>query len=159
MIRPAHVSDAAAICTIYNHYVLNSTISFEEEAVTEEAMAGRIEASRLPWLVFEDNGVVLAYAYATPWRVRPAYRYSVEASVYVAQEAAGRKLGLALYRQLFSLLRDAGMHSVIGGIAQPNAASVALHERMGFRKVAHFEEVGYKHGRWIDVGYWQLKLI
>jgi len=158
MIRAVTVADAHDICRIYNHYVLNTTISFEEAAVETGAMAARIAAATLPWLVHEEQGNVVAYAYATPWRVRAAYRFSAECSVYVAAGATGRKLGLGLYRHLFDALRERGMQSVICGIAQPNAASVALHEKLGFNKVAHFERVGWKHGRWIDVGYWQMQL-
>jgi len=137
--------------------VLNTAISFEEVAVSTATMAGRI-AGGLPWLVFEQDAVVLGYAYASPWRTRPAYRHAVEASVYLAVDATGRGLGRQLYQALLAQLRALGLHCVIGGIAQPNPASVALHQALGFRKVAHFEEVGWKHGRWIDVGYWQLKL-
>ena len=133
-------------------------ISFEEAAVDAAVMAARISASQLPWLVFEEHGEVLGYAYASPWRVRPAYRYAVESSVYLAPGATGRRLGQQLYRCLFEALRALGLHSVIGGVALPNPASVALHESLGFRKVAHFEQVGWKHGRWVDVGYWQLQL-
>lgn len=158
MIRTATPQDAAPICAIYNHYVATTTISFEEQPVGVEEMAARIAACRLPWLVLEEDGALLGYAYASPWRVRPAYRHAVESSVYVAPAATGRALGPALYRQLIAALRAAGLHTVIGGIAQPNEASVRLHERLGFRKVAHFEQVGFKHGRWIDVAYWQLHL-
>lgn len=159
MIRPVTPQDAAAICAIYNHYVATTTISFEEQPVSVEEMAGRIGASRLPWLVLEQDGELLGYAYASAWRVRPAYRHAVESSVYLAQSATGRQLGVRLYRELIAALRAAGLHTVIGGIAQPNEASVRLHERLGFRKVAHFEQVGFKHGRWIDVAYWQLHLL
>jgi phosphinothricin acetyltransferase len=158
LIRPATQEDAAAICRIYNYYVLNTTISFEEEAVSDSVMAGRISGGTLPWLVAEQDGAVLGYAYATPWRVRPAYRHAVESSVYLLHGSAGRGLGRQLYVALLAALRGRGLHCVIGGVAQPNPASVALHEALGFRQVALFEEVGFKHGRWIDVGYWQLKL-
>lgn len=158
MIRAVTPADAAAISTIYSHYVLHTTISFEEEPVDANAMAQRIGASKLPWLVYEEHGEVLGYAYASPWRVRPAYRYAVESSVYLAPGATGRRLGQQLYRRLFEALRQLGLHTVIGGIALPNPASVALHESMGFHPVAHFEEVGWKQQRWVDVGYWQLKL-
>lgn len=160
-IRPATPEDAAAICAIYNPYVATTTISFEEEPVDCGDMARRIadvQALGLPWLVAEREGCLLGYAYATRWRARPAYRTSVESSVYLAREAAGRGAGTALYRALLEALRRQGVHMVIGGIAQPNERSVALHERMGFRKVAHFSEVGRKFGRWVDVGYWELRL-
>ncbi len=158
MIRSVQPTDAAAICAIYNHYVLHTTISFEEEAVSPEAMAQRIAGATLPWLVWEEQGVLLGYAYASPWRVRAAYRHAVESSVYLAPGATGRKLGLQLYQHLLDALRRRDLHCVIGGIAQPNPASEALHRRLGFRKVARFEQVGWKQGRWIDVDYWQVML-
>lgn len=160
-IRHATRDDAAALCAIYNPYVATTTISFEEAPVSADDMAQRIadvQAAGLPWLVALSGGRAIGYAYATRWRVRPAYRTSVESSVYLDGEAGGRGAGTALYRALLDELRRREVHMVIGGIAQPNAASVALHEKMGFRKVAHFSEVGRKFGRWIDVGYWELRL-
>jgi phosphinothricin acetyltransferase len=124
-------------------------------------MAVRIEQVRargLPWLLAEDAAGVAGYAYAGPWRVRAAYRHSVETSIYLAPRAAGRGIGRSLYAALLDALRERDVHAVIGGVSLPNAASVALHERMGFAQVARFEEVGFKFGRWIDVGYWQLRL-
>ncbi len=153
LIRAAVAADASALCTIYNYYVQHTTVSFEEEPVSAAQMQGRIGASGLPWLVFEQDGAVQGYAYASPWQ-----SYAVDASVFVAPDARRQKIGLALYTQLIEALRQNGVHSVVGGIAQPNPASVALHVRLGFQKVAHFSEVGRKHGRWIDVGYWQLLL-
>ncbi|WP_313169966.1 arsinothricin resistance N-acetyltransferase ArsN1 family B [Massilia oculi] len=160
-IRPATSQDAARICAIYNHYVDTTTISFEEEPVMEPDMAGRIaDVTRggLPWLVLEVDGEIAGYAYATKWRARPAYRHAVESSVYLDPALAGRGHGRRIYARLLDELRLAGLHTVIAGIAQPNERSVALHERLGFRKVAHFSEVGLKFGRRIDVGYWQLML-
>jgi L-amino acid N-acyltransferase YncA len=160
-LRPALQDDAPAICAIYNPYVATTTITFEEEAVANADMAQRIAdvgASGLPWLVAEVGGKIVGYAYATKWRVRPAYRYSSESTVYVDPAYVGQGIGRALYAVLLDDLRRRGLHVVIGGIAQPNAGSVALHEALGFRKVAHFAEVGMKFGRWIDVGYWQLNL-
>lgn len=160
-IRPATPADAARICAIYNHYIATTTISFEEDPVDEPEMARRIAdvaAAGLPWLVLEVDGAVAGYAYATKWRVRPAYRHSVESSVYLDHACAGRGLGRLLYGALLDGLRARDLHLVIGGIALPNAASAGLHEALGFRKVAHFSEVGKKFGRWVDVGYWELKL-
>jgi L-amino acid N-acyltransferase YncA len=160
MIRPATASDAAAIAAIYNHYVASTTISFEEQEVPVAEMAQRIAevSAKLAWLVFEQDGAVLGYAYATPWRARSAYRFSVESTVYVAPGQGGKGIGSALYGSLIGMLRERGLQVMIGGIAQPNAASVALHERLGFEKVAHFRRVGRKFGQWIDVGYWELQL-
>jgi phosphinothricin acetyltransferase len=160
-IRPASPLDAARICAIYNHYVTTTTVSFEEEPVGEPEMAQRITdvaAAGLPWLVLEVDGELAGYAYATKWRARPAYRHSVESSVYLGRACAGRGYGRLLYGAILEILRERELHLVIGGIALPNEASVGLHEALGFRKVAHFSEVGQKFGRWIDVGYWELKL-
>ena len=160
-IRDATVDDAETIASIYNHYVLNTSISFEEAEVPAIEIAGRIadvHAAGLPWLVAEVDGAVAGYAYATKWRVRHAYRFSVESSVYLAPASAGKGIGSTLYRALLDRLRDGGYHLAIGGIALPNAASIALHEKLGFEKVAQFREVGFKFGSWTDVGYWQLSL-
>lgn len=161
LLRPALPTDASAIAAIYNHYILTTTISFEESPVDAAGIASRMAAVRaagLPYMVAEERGMVTGYAYATPWRARPAYRTSVETSVYLADGTRARGTGTALYGALLAQLVDDGYHLAIGGIAQPNPASVALHEKLGFEKVAHFREVGRKFGRWIDVGYWQLHL-
>ncbi len=157
-IRDASAADAAAIAAIYNHYVLNSSITFEEEAVAVDEMVARIaeiQGLGLPWLVVEVDGALRGYAYASKWKGRCAYRFSVETTVYLATDATSRGLGSQLYAALFERLRTAGMHAAIGGVALPNDASIALHEKMGMRKVAQFEQVGFKFKRWIDVGYWQ----
>lgn len=155
--RDARPEDAEAICAIYNPYIQDTCVSFEESAVPPEEMRRRISAhgDRYPWLVMEEDGAVVAYAYAAPWRQRQAYRYSVECSVYVASRAQRRGHGRRLYAVLFERLRAAGMHSVIAGIALPNEASVALHESMGMTQAARFVEVGRKFDQWVDVGYWQ----
>jgi len=161
MIRPATADDAAAIARIYNHYVLNTVVTFEEQPVAaadlEQRMAA-VAAESLPWLVAVESGGVAGYAYAGRWHARSAYRYSAESTVYLDPAATGRGLGTALYGALLPLLRARGLHAVIGGIALPNAASVALHEKLGFVKVSQFREVGFKLARWVDVGHWQLLL-
>jgi L-amino acid N-acyltransferase YncA len=159
-IRLATAADAAAIADIYNHYIGTTTISFEEVPVSADTMAQRIAdvGQRLPWYVCVQDDAVVGYAYATPWRVRSAYRFSVETSVYLAAAHTGRGIGARLYRILLAELQARGLRVVIGGIAQPNAASVRLHESLGFVKVAHFANVGLKFGRWVDVGYWELQL-
>jgi phosphinothricin acetyltransferase len=162
LIRDAREGDAAAIAAIYNPYIADSTISFEEVPVSIDDMRGRIAAVQdggLPWLVLEAaDGGIAGYAYATRWRVRHAYRFSVETSVYLARGSERKGYGTALYATLLERLRTAGCHLAIAGIAQPNEASVVLHEKLGYKKVAHFGEVGYKFGRWLDVGYWELRL-
>jgi L-amino acid N-acyltransferase YncA len=158
LVRNAVANDAWAICRIYNHFVLNTTGTFEEAAVSIDDMAGRIKeiTAGLPWLVCVHDNEVLGYAYATKWRARPAYRHSVESSVYLAEGASGRGLGTMLYKALLDELAGQSIHAVMGGIVLPNPRSIALHEKLGFEKVAHFREVGFKFGQWLDVGYWQL---
>ncbi|MFZ6874026.1 arsinothricin resistance N-acetyltransferase ArsN1 family B [Undibacterium sp. Di27W] len=160
MIRTVTPADAAAIIAIYNHYIATTTISFEENPVTEQEMAQRIHdvSASLPWYVEEQDGEILGYAYATPWRARSAYRFSVESTVYVAASHAGKGIGKRLYQILIADLRQRGIHIMLGGIAQPNIASVALHESLSFEKVAHFKDVGRKFEQWVDVGYWELRL-
>ncbi len=159
MIRDAKIKDATSICAIYNPYILNTTISFETEPVTETDMAARISNNgELPWLVYEKSDHILGYAYASKWRVRNSYRYSVESCVYLHKKATGHGLGTLLYKELINRLRAMNIHAVIGGIALPNPASIALHEKLGFEKVAHFKDIGFKFNKWIDVGYWELIL-
>lgn len=161
MIRNARLDDAPQIAGIYCHYVKSTAISFEEVPVTAAEMASRIEAVQalaLPWLVAEKDGDIIGYAYATAWKARYAYRHSVEITVYLRPDTLARGLGSALYRALFQALDQRPVHAVVACIALPNAHSVALHEKFGMRKVAHFAEVGYKLGAWRDVGYWQVNL-
>lgn len=158
VIRPALISDCDAIAAIYNHYVLHTTVTFEEAAITRAEMISRwrdVADAHLPYLVAEESGEVRGYAYAGKWKVRSGYRFSVEISVYLSKAHTGRGLGSALYGELFPLLQQRGIHAVMGGIALPNDASIALHERFNMRKVAHFDEVGFKFDQWIAVGYWQ----
>ena len=162
MIRTATVQDAEAISLIYNHYIANTVITFEEKLVTSDDIASRIKATQaagLPWLVAEDNNKVLGYAYASPWKSRSAYQFSVETSVYLAPDASKKGWGSQLYQALFIQLKGAKVRTVIGGIALPNPASIALHEKLGMQKSAHFSEVGYKFNQWVDVGYWQKRLV
>ncbi|MDZ4773600.1 MAG: arsinothricin resistance N-acetyltransferase ArsN1 family B [Planctomycetota bacterium] len=161
IVRSATQIDAPAIASLYSHYVLTTVISFEEAPVSEHEMWTRVsevQGQGLPWLVAESAGVVVGFAYASKWKARAAYRFSVECSVYVAPHSARSGIGTRLYEPLLAELTRLGLHSVIGGIALPNDASVALHEKLGFVKTAHFLEVGFKFGRWIDVGYWQRRL-
>jgi len=108
--------------------------------------------------VAELDSALLGYAYAGRWKVRSAYRYSVETTIYLEQGREGQGVGKRLYTELLSLLLARGVHVAIGGAALPNEASVALHEKLGFERVATFRQVGFKHGRWIDVAYWQIVL-
>lgn len=161
MIRPVKHADASQICAIYNHYIETSVISFELAPVSVEQMAQRIEqiaTMGLPWLVATDGEQLLGYAYATTWKARFAYRFSVEITVYLALQGTAKGVGTALYQALFEVLEAKQIHAVVACIALPNAHSVALHEKFGMRKVGHFEEVGQKFDSWLDVGYWQVNL-
>lgn len=161
VVRPATAEDTTAITRIYNHYIANTIITFEEEQVSCPEMAGRIrevQLASLPWLVAVDGDKLLGFAYAGRWRGRCAYRYSVETTVYLDYDQTARGLGSRLYSALLPMLKKQHMHAALGGIALPNDASVALHEKFGFVKVAHFREVGFKFDRWIDVGYWECVL-
>jgi phosphinothricin acetyltransferase len=159
-LRNVHPDDAPAICEIYNHYILESPATFEEIPIAPDEMRQRIlETTRaFPWFVCEEDGRLLGYSHARKWRERAAYRHSAEASVYLRPTAVGKGRGSALLEALLTELRARQIHCVIGGIALPNEASVALLEKFSFRQVAHFKETGYKFGNWIDVGYWQLML-
>ena len=160
MIRQVLPKDAKQICSIYNYHVTNTIVTFEEELVAEMEMKQRIMATTLkyPWLVYEEGESVAGYAYASQWRTRSAYRYTAETTVYIHEDFRGKGIGTTLYTQLIGYMRALSFHSLIGGIALPNDASIALHEKLKFKKVAHFEQVGFKANRWVDVGYWELLL-
>lgn len=161
MIRLANKSDADVVASIYNHYIANTVVSFEESLLSGADMALRIDKVRecgLPWVVAEDNEGIIGYAYAARWHERSAYRHTVEVSAYIASTAHSKGWGTQLYESLFEQLRVLNIHVIIAGVALPNPASVALHEKFRMKKVAHFAEVGFKFGRWIDVGYWQVHL-
>ncbi len=163
-LRTAQTGDAAGVLSIYAPVVRDTAISFELEPPDEAAMASRIRETlrRWPWLVCADDGgnrpPILGYAYATAHRERAAYRWCVEVSVYVHPGA--RRLGVAraLYTALFGLLRQQGFVNAYAGITLPNAASVGVHEALGFRPVGVYHAIGFKQGRWHDVGWWELAL-
>ena len=158
VIRPATSADAEALARIYNPYILETIITFEEQVLGAADMAARlaqVQQQSLPWLVTERRGRVMGYAYASRWKERSAYRLSTETGIYLQSDSCGQGLGTQLYEQLLTALRERGIHVALAGIALPNPASVALHERLGFRKVGQLPEIGFKLGRWVDVGYWQ----
>ena len=158
-IRYALDRDAEAISEIYNQYISASIATFEVEQINAEVGLGRIRACLdlgYPYLVAEDNDKIVGYAYAHQYRPRPAYGKTVEVSIYARPGFEGRGVASALYKQLLPEIFKAGFHTILAGIALPNDASVRLHEKFGFQKVAHLSEVGRKFDRWIDVGYWQL---
>ena len=161
VIRDVKASDAAAITRIYNPYILDTVITFEENPITAEEIESRITTILnlgYPYIVAEQEGQVIGYAYAGQWRTRAAYKHTVETSIYLEQTLRGQGLGKILYKDLLKRLKELDVHVVLGGITLPNPVSVALHEKLGFKEVAHFKEVGYKFGRWLDVGFWRLNL-
>jgi len=157
VIRAATTADAAAIAAVYAPYVSDTVASFEDVPPTADDMAARIQAGHV-WLVAELAGEVVGFAYGGPHRARAAYRWSVEVSVYLTASATGRGLGRALYDELLPLLGRLGYLNAFAGITLPNSASVGLHEAMGFTPVGVYESVGFKHGEWHDVGWWQYPL-
>lgn len=160
-LRKAHSGDYQSIADIYNYYIENTVITFEEASISAVDIAARVEDIQkrdLPWLVAEEDKRVIGYAYAGPWNKRSAYRHSIEISIYLAHQHTGNGLGTRLYEALFTTLRGMNFHMVIAGVTLPNPASVAIHEKFGMKKVAHFEEVGFKFGQWLDVGYWQVAI-
>jgi L-amino acid N-acyltransferase YncA len=160
MVRAVKDADAARITEIYNYYILNTLITFEEQPLSPEEILARIKSvtTEYPWLIYEDNGRVVGYAYATMWKERSAYRHTVEAAIYVDVQDTGKHLGSQLTTALLDELRGMKIHSVLAGIALPNGASVALCEKFGFVKVGQLKEVGFKLNQWVDVGYWELIL-
>lgn len=159
-IRPARESDLAAINSIYNYYVLNSTCTYQEEPTAEgERLAwfrGRGEAH--PVLVAESGGEVVGWASLSPFRDRSAYRHSIEASIYIRDDCRRRGIGKALLVKLIDRARELGHRTIIGGTSAEQEASIRLQESLGFQKVGYFREVGFKFDRWLDVAFYQLVL-
>jgi L-amino acid N-acyltransferase YncA len=160
LIRFATADDAVAVQAIYAPIVVQTAISFELEPPTVDEMRQRIATTLalFPWLVCEQDGATVGYAYASRHRERAAYQWSADISAYVHERWRGQGVGRALYRSLFERLHAQGYYNVYAGIALPNAPSVALHEAMGMRLVGVYEHVGYKLDRWHDVGWWQGEL-
>jgi len=157
-IRPFIEGDEHAICEIYNHYIANTIVTFEEQPLSAQQMRERIDAyvAIYPWFVCVINGVIVGYSYASKFHQRAAYRHTAELTVYVRQGYERRGIGRQLYEPLISHLKAVNCHVMLAAIALPNEGSVGLHEMMGFSKVAHFSQVGHKFNHWVDVGYWQL---
>ncbi len=157
-IRQAQFTDAAQIAEIYNYYILNTHHTFETEPLSADEMQQRIaETSEdYPFLIAEYEGVIQGYVYAAQFKLRQAYKHSVEVSIYVRNQAKQKGIGSELYQRLLEELSETDVHALMAGISLPNEASVRFHEKLGYEKVAHFREVGYKLGRWVDVGFWEM---
>ncbi len=160
MIRMASRTDAQAVRYIYSPSVLKTATSFEVDLPPVEEFEKRIEEiqKQFPWLVCELNGVVVGYAYASPHRTRSAYAWSVESTVYVDESCRRQGIAKILYEKLFQILKQQGVVNVLAGITIPNMESIYFHESMGFQKIAQFKDIGFKMGKWWDVGWWQLQL-
>lgn len=159
VIRQAAASDAQAIADIYNYYIKHSPSTFEEALVSIDQMAQRVleVSEKYVWLVGTVNNEVVGYAYAGQWKSRSAYRLTAETSVYLKNGEEGKGFGKLLYAELLKQTEQLGYKCLIGGISLPNEASVRLHESFGFVKIGQFVKVGIKFGKWIDVGYWELR--
>ncbi len=159
-IRLATASDAEQIQAIYAPYVIHTAISFELGPPTVEEMRRRIIdiLPHWPWLVCEQKGKILGYVYASRHRSRAAYQWSADVSVYIDEQLHRLGIGRALYSSLFAILALQGFYNAYAGITLPNAASVGLHESLGFQSIGVYHAVGYKLGAWHDVGWWQLVL-
>ncbi|MDM7926086.1 MAG: N-acetyltransferase family protein [bacterium] len=158
-IRNVSPADAARIADIYSHYISDTIVTFEIDPVSPEEIGRRIREimKDYPYLAAEDeSGTVIGYAYASRFREREAYRHTAEVTIYLDKDRTGAGIGSPLFAELLNRLRKTDTVALIGAVALPNEPSVRLHEKFGFRKVAHLEKVGFKLGKWIDVGYWEL---
>lgn len=159
MIRNVEKKDIPAITSIYNYYIRQTVVTFDTEPLAEAEMEKRMIriTSAFPYLVYEEEGVVGGYCYVHPWKSKEAYCHTAECTIYIHPDRRGKGIGRRLLEALLDRLRETTeIRAVISCITLPNEPSVRLHERLGFRKVSCFREVGRKFGRWLDVGDWEL---
>lgn len=160
MIRQIKLSDVEKILPIYNFHVENTIVTFDITPLTVEQYSEKVKriSDEFPFLVFEENNVILGFAYASKWRPKPAYNQTAETTVYTHHDARGKQIGTKLYTELLKQMKDQNYKVAIGGISLPNDHSIRFHEKFGFEKIGHFSKVGKKFGKWIDVAFWQLNL-
>jgi phosphinothricin acetyltransferase len=160
MIRKVEIKDAKQIVDIYNYYILNTVITFEEEELTVAEMEKRIEEKTRtnPWIVYEEEGHILGYAYLGTFRERSAFRFTKESSIYLDKGASGKGIGSKLYKKLIKLAKEYNINVIVGVITLPNEASIAIHQNFGFERVGSIKEVGFKQNKWWDVDFWQKKV-
>ena len=158
MIRPVELSDCKAITDIYNYYIETTVITFEEIPLTVPEMQNRVSGIRglFPYLVYEENGEILGFAYVDAFHSRSAYRFTLEDSIYLRNGSQGRGIGKTLFDALLNEVKKRDAHSIMAKIALPNERSINLHEAFGFKNVGTLREVGRKFDKWLDVGYWEL---
>jgi L-amino acid N-acyltransferase YncA len=160
LIRPFQPGDEHAIAAIYNHYILHTTVTFEEQPLSPAQMRERIDSYRQhhPWLVCDQDCEVVGYAYGAKFHARAAFRHTLEASVYLKAGCERQGLGRALYQALIPMLAAQGCRTLVAVISLPHEGSVALHEALGFEASGRLQQVGFKFGQWLDIGYWTLAL-
>lgn len=161
MIRKAHPSDAKKIAEIYNYYIENTVITFEKELIDAEEIKRRITDiihKGFPYIVYEEQGMVIGYAYLNNWRSRAAYDITLETSIYLDHRVINKGYGCTLYKELIRQAKSIGIHSLIGVISLPNLPSQKLHQELGFQLIGNFKESGIKFDKLIDVEFWQLMI-
>ena len=160
MIRKVRLQDTKEITDIYNEYVLHSVATFETEPLHEKEMQRRISqiSSVYPYLIYELDNKIAGYCYAHAWKERDAYKYTLETTVYLAPRYTGRGIGKQLMQRLIEECRKRGYRALVACITEGNEASNSLHRKLGFRQVSHFEKVGLKFNRWLDVLDYELLL-
>lgn len=162
MIRPAQLQDAGNIAEIYNYYIKNTVITFEEELVSRSDMEERMQKvwkKKLPFIVVEDNCTIIGFAYLGTWRERSAFDITAETSIYLHKDHLGNGLGSKLYKELIARSLETDLHSLVSAISLPNDISRAIHQKLGFKPIGNFERTGLKFGKLIDVEFWQLDLM
>ena len=160
MIRTIEERDFLEVLNIYKPFVTDTVTTFETEVPTIKDFGYRIieTIKKYPWLVLEEKGKVIGYAYASEHRSRCSYQWSCECSIYMAPEARGKGFGKKLYLELFKILKAQGFIHVLAGAALPNEASIAIHKSLGFEEIGTYKKIGFKHNRWIDTYWMQLEL-
>jgi phosphinothricin acetyltransferase len=159
-IRLATRIDCIEILKIYQYYVLNTAITFEYDVPSLEEIENRMKSiqSKYPYLVAEENNQLVGYAYANDFRHKSAYQWSPESTIYIHKDFHRNGIGKALYIKLFEALKKQGFYNVFGGVSLPNEASVKLHQRLGFKEIGVYENIGYKFGKWHSTKWFQLVL-
>ena len=160
MLRNATIHDVPVMLDIYRPYILDTAITFEYEVPAFEEFEARFRTvtARFPWLVWEENGMVLGYAYASPFKTRAAYQWDADLSIYLREDCRGKGIGKALYSELENRLRDLGYHVLYGVVTSANEASCRFHEALGYRPIATFERTGVKFGRWYGITWYEKRI-